>query len=103
MPWRCCTAHATIDGALRKHREPLMDPNSSRKNVSSVARQFAIAMQIPFALVVPVFVGGGIGYLLDHWLHTKFILTLVLGLAGFGIGLREVLQLANAADKTNDK
>ena len=81
-----------------------MDPNSPRKNnIGGAAKQFAIAMQIPFALVVPVFVGGGIGYLLDHWLHTKFILTLVLGLAGFGIGLREVLQLANAADKTNDK
>lgn len=80
-----------------------MDPNSSRKNAGGAAKQFAIAMQIPFSLVVPVFVGGGIGYLLDHWLHTKVILTLVLGLMGFGIGLREVLQLASAADKTNDK
>lgn len=76
-------------------------PNSSRKNVGNAAKQFAIAMQIPFALVVPIFVGGGIGYLLDRWLHTKFIFTLVLGLLGFGIGLREVLQLANAADKKN--
>ena len=78
-----------------------MDPNSSRKNVGNAAKQFAIAMQITFALVVPIFVGGGIGYLLDRWLHTKFIFTLVLGLLGFGIGLREVLQLANAADKKN--
>ncbi|HEV2422562.1 MAG TPA: AtpZ/AtpI family protein [Candidatus Acidoferrales bacterium] len=77
-----------------------MDSNSPRKDVGGAAKQFAIAMQIPFSLVVPVFVGGGIGYLLDHWLHTKFILTLVLGLVGFGIGLREVLQLAKAADKT---
>jgi F0F1-type ATP synthase assembly protein I len=80
-----------------------MDPNSSRKNVASAARQFAIAMQIPFALVVPIFAGGGIGYLLDRWLHTKFILMMVLGLAGFGIGLREVLKLASAADKKNDQ
>ncbi|MFZ0333061.1 MAG: AtpZ/AtpI family protein [Candidatus Acidiferrales bacterium] len=80
-----------------------MDPNSSRKNVSNAAKQFAIAMQIPFSLVVPVFAGGGIGYLLDHWLHTKFIFMMVLGVAGFGIGLREVLKLASAADKTNDK
>jgi F0F1-type ATP synthase assembly protein I len=78
-----------------------MDPNSSRKNVSNAAKQFAIAMQIPFSLVVPVFAGGGIGYLLDHWLHTKFIFMMVLGVAGFGIGLREVLKLASAADKKN--
>ena len=80
-----------------------MDPNSPRKDVGSAAKQFAIAMQIPFALVVPVFVGGGIGYLLDRWLHTRFVFTLVLGFLGFGIGLREVLKLASAADKTNDK
>jgi F0F1-type ATP synthase assembly protein I len=80
-----------------------MDQNSSRKNVGNAAKQFAIAMQIPFSLVVPVFVGGGIGYLLDRWLHTKFVFILVLGLVGFGIGLREVLKLASAADKTNDK
>ena len=80
-----------------------MDPNSSRKNVGNAAKQFAIAMQIPFALVVPVFAGGGIGYLLDHWLHTRFVFTLVLGLAGFGIGLREVLKLAGAADDKNGR
>lgn len=80
-----------------------MDPNSSRKNVGSAARQFAIAMQIPFSLVAPVFVGGGIGYLLDHWLHTGFVLMLVLGIVGFGIGLREVLKLAGAADEKNGK
>jgi F0F1-type ATP synthase assembly protein I len=79
-----------------------MDPNSTRKDVGSAAKQFAIAMQIPFSLVVPIFVGGGIGYLLDRWLHTKFIFMIVLGIAGFGIGLREVLQLASAADKKNE-
>lgn len=80
-----------------------MDPKSSRKDISGAAKQFAIAMQIPFSLVVPVFAGGGIGYLLDKWLHTGFVLTLVLGLAGFGIGLREVLKLASAADSTSNK
>ncbi len=80
----------------------LMEPNSSRKNVGTVAKQIAIAMQIPFSLVVPIFVGGGIGYLLDRWLHTKFIFMIVLGIVGFGIGIREVLQLASAADKKNE-
>lgn len=78
-----------------------MDPKPPRKDIGGAAKQFAIAMQIPFSLVVPVFVGGGIGYLLDKWLHTGFVLTLVLGLAGFGIGLREVLRLASAADSAD--
>jgi F0F1-type ATP synthase assembly protein I len=76
-----------------------MAPNSPGKNFSTVAKQVAIAMQIPFSLMVPVFAGGGIGFLLDHWLHTKFLFTIVLGLAGFGIGIREVLKLASVADK----
>ncbi|MGC1657498.1 MAG: AtpZ/AtpI family protein [Candidatus Acidiferrales bacterium] len=78
-----------------------MDPDSGRKGGANAAKQIAIAMQIPFSLVVPVFVGGGIGYLLDRWLHTKFILMIVLGFLGFGLGLREVLKLANAAEKKN--
>lgn len=79
-----------------------MGPNSSNKGVGAVAKQIAIAMQIPFSLVVPIFVGGGIGYLLDRWLRTKFIFMIVLGIVGFGIGIREVLQMANAADKKNE-
>lgn len=78
-----------------------MDPDPNRKDAGNMAKQVAIAMQIPFSLVVPVFVGGGLGYLLDHWLHTKFIFTLVLGFLGFGIGLREVLKMASASDKKN--
>ncbi|HEV2304499.1 MAG TPA: AtpZ/AtpI family protein, partial [Candidatus Acidoferrales bacterium] len=81
-----------------------MASNSPGRNFSSVAKQIAIAMQIPFSLMVPVFAGGGIGFLLDHWLHTKFLFTIALGLAGFGIGIHEVFKLAGAADtKANTK
>jgi len=76
-----------------------MDPNSSRNDNASAIRQIALAFQIPFTLVVPIFVAGGIGYLLDRWLHTKFILMIVLGFIGFGIGLREVIRSASAAEK----
>ncbi len=78
-----------------------MDSDSRGKSVGNAAKQFAIAMQIPFSLVVPVFAGGAIGYLLDRWLHTKFIFMIVLGFLGFGFGLREVLKLASAAEKKN--
>jgi F0F1-type ATP synthase assembly protein I len=80
-----------------------MVSNQSGKNFSSVAKQIAIAMQIPFSLMVPVFVGGGIGFLLDRWLHMKFLFTIVLGLAGFGIGIREVFKLASVADKNKSE
>lgn len=80
-----------------------MDPNSSRKNIGNAAKQFAMAMEIPFSLVVPVLAGGGIGYLLDRWLHTGFVLMMVLGIVGFGIGLRAVFELASKADKENGR
>ncbi|MHB8755094.1 MAG: AtpZ/AtpI family protein [Candidatus Acidiferrales bacterium] len=82
-------------------RHLVMDPNSSRKDRASAFRQMALAFQIPFTLVMPVFVAGGIGYLLDRWLHTKFILMIVLGFIGFGIGLWDVIKSANAAEKKN--
>jgi F0F1-type ATP synthase assembly protein I len=101
MPSPCCTAHGMID--LPDFIDAFMDPNSSRKDVATLAKQFAFAMQIPFALVIPVFVAGGIGYVLDHWLHTGVVLMFVLGFIGFGIGLREVLLMASAADKKNGR
>jgi len=76
-----------------------MDPNSSDKDRGKAVKQIALAFQTPFTLVVPAFVAGGIGYLLDRWLHTKFILMIVLGFIGFGIGLWNVLKSANAAEK----
>lgn len=78
-----------------------MDSNSPRKDLATLAKQIVIASQLPLVLIVPMFAGGGIGYLLDRWLHTKFILMIVFGFVGFGIGLREVLKLAGAADKKN--
>lgn len=76
-----------------------MDPNPSEKDRGNTVKQIALAFQTPFTLVVPAFVAGGIGYLLDRWLHTKFILMIILGFIGFGIGLWNVLKSADAAEK----
>jgi len=78
-----------------------MDPNPSDKDRGNTVKQIALAFQTPFTLVVPAFVAGGIGYLLDRWLHTKFILMIVLGFIGFGIGLWNVLKSASVAEKKN--
>jgi ATP synthase protein I len=70
-----------------------------RKISSDSAKAFALAWSLPFSLVVPMVLGGGIGYLLDRWLHTKPIFMLVLGILGLGIGVREVVKAAALLDK----
>ena len=57
-----------------------------------VANDSAIAMELPFTFAGAILLAGGAGFLLDHWLHTKPIFTLVLGAIGFVAGVREVLR-----------
>jgi len=65
------------------------------------AKAAAIAWTLPFTLVVPMVVGGAVGYFLDRWLHTKPAFMLVLGLLGVGIGIRDVLKTAKLLDKND--
>jgi ATP synthase protein I len=53
-------------------------------------RQAAIAMELPFALVGPVLVGGFLGYWFDRWLGSLPIGMLIGGALGFFAGVREV-------------
>lgn len=66
-------------------------PPSSQKGKGGGA-QFAMAMELPIIFVAAVVLGGGLGYFIDHWLHTKFVFTFVLGGLGFVAGLREILR-----------
>ena len=66
-------------------------PPSAQKGKGD-GTQFAMAMELPIVFVAAVVIGGGFGYFIDHWLHTKFIFTFVLGGLGFVAGLREVLR-----------
>jgi ATP synthase protein I len=63
-----------------------------RKNPTSGTRQLAMAMELPFLLVGGALVGGLLGYLLDRWLHTKPWLMLIVGAAGFAVGVRDMLR-----------
>ena len=74
------------------------DP-SSEKNVGGAVKQMALAFQLPFMIVGPVILGGGIGFFLDRWLHTKPLLMIVLGVLGIVIGLRDALKSAALQDK----
>ena len=57
-----------------------------------VANDSAIAMELPFTFAGAILLAGGAGFLLDRWLHTKPIFTLVLGAIGFIAGIREVIR-----------
>ena len=62
------------------------------KRPGSVARQFALATELPFLLVGGVVAGGFLGYLLDRWWHTKPVLMILLGAVGFSVSLRDLLR-----------
>jgi ATP synthase protein I len=57
-----------------------------------VANDSATAMELPFTFAGAVLLGGGLGYLLDRWLHTKPVFMLLLGVLGFIAGIREVIR-----------
>ena len=74
------------------------DPES-RKISPDASRAFAVAWALPFEFVVPMVLGGGIGYFLDRWLHTKPALLIVFGLLGLAIGVRNLVKSASLLDK----
>jgi ATP synthase protein I len=75
------------------------DDPGNRKQNGGDARAAAVAWTLPFSLVVPMVVGGGLGYLVDRWLHTKPWFMLVLGLLGVGLGIRDAMKTASLLDK----
>jgi F0F1-type ATP synthase assembly protein I len=68
------------------------------EKAASYSRQTALAFELPFTLVGPPILGGILGYFLDHWLHTRPFLMLLLGLLGFVGGLREMLRRLAKSD-----
>lgn len=73
-------------------------PAAATTENRTVSRQYAMAMELPFLFVIAVLLGGGAGYFVDRWLHTKPIFLLIFGLVGFAAGLREVLRRVSASD-----
>jgi F0F1-type ATP synthase assembly protein I len=72
------------------NNEKPLPPSAQRmRKYSSNA---AIALELPFTLVGAAVVGGVLGYFLDHWLHTRWVFTLILGGLGFAGGVREVIR-----------
>ena len=66
-------------------------PPSAEKG-KSAGTQFGMAIELPVIFVATVVIAGGLGYFLDHWLHTKFIFLFVFGALGFFAAVREILR-----------
>jgi ATP synthase protein I len=69
------------------------------KDQGSLVRQLALAMELPFVMIGGVVIGGGVGYLLDRWLHTSPVITLVGGLLGFAGGIWDIIHRLSREDK----
>ncbi|MBF0416826.1 MAG: AtpZ/AtpI family protein [Magnetococcales bacterium] len=56
-----------------------------------------MGMRMSTELVSAVFVGGGIGYLLDYWFNTKPWLTVIFFMFGMAAGFRNMYRIATYA------
>ena len=75
------------------------DP-TPRKRPNNTMQQVGMAMELPFTLISAVLVGGGIGYMLDRWLHTAPFLLLLGGLVGFAGGFVDLLRRLKRGEKS---
>jgi len=58
----------------------------------------ALATELPFLVAAGALIGGLFGYFLDHWLHTKPYLMIILGALGFFVAVRDMLRRLNKSN-----
>jgi ATP synthase protein I len=62
-------------------------------------RQTGLAFRVGVELAAGLLVGGGIGWLLDSWLHTMPAMTIVFFILGAAAGIMNVYRTAMAINR----
>jgi F0F1-type ATP synthase assembly protein I len=77
-------------------------PRSSGKQASLWAH-VGLYTSLGFILPAGALAGGAGGWLLDRWLRTSPLLTVVMGFLGAAAGFIEVLRILGRAEKDADR
>jgi F0F1-type ATP synthase assembly protein I len=76
---------------------------SMAKTPANIWAQVGFYTSLGFILPAGGLVGSAVGWLLDRWLHTSPVLTVILGFMGAAAGLTEVLRILGRAEKDADR
>lgn len=75
----------------------------STKKKANLWAQVGLYTSLGFILPAGALAGGAGGWLLDRWLRTSPLLTVVMGFLGAAAGLIEVLRILGRAEKDADR
>jgi ATP synthase protein I len=84
-----------IDAAEEGIRRQQPKPDTS---VTEASKAMGEVWQILLEFMVPIAVGGGLGFYADHYFHTKPWGLLILLLLGMGAGFTSLYRRANGYD-----
>ena len=73
------------------------------KKQTNLWAQIGLYTSLGFILPAGALAGSALGWLLDRWLHTSPVLTVILGFLGTAAGLTEVLRILGRAEKDGDR
>jgi ATP synthase protein I len=79
--------------AARRNNEPAIETRETAVNRQAMSTGLRAGSE----LVINTLVGGGLGYMLDQWLHTKPWFMIVFLLFGMMAGFRNIWRLTNPA------
>jgi len=66
----------------------------SKRDGGVAPGSLGIAFRFGIELGAALFVGAGLGWLLDHWLHTAPIFIVIMFILGAAAGIRNVMRAA---------
>src|SRR5437764_9325075 len=89
-----------FDERLRRLRERTPSEEKTVAGADSPSRSaFGFAFRIGVELLAALVVGGGIGWLLDHWLGTLPLFLLIFFFLGAGAGMLNVFRAAKEMNR----